>query len=308
MSTKPLLVAQLLPRMEEGGAERGVVDLAREHGDAVRHVIISENGRLVSDALLAGARHLSLPMASKNPLTVPGRVRLLRKTLESIAPDIVHVRSRLPAWLHHFANRQLRLPTVSTVHGINSVSAYSRIMVRADAIICPSAAVATHIQRHYLVLAKKITVISRGVDVEYFDSTAVNAMVVEKLREEWGAAGRRVVLHVGRLAEQKGHDVLLRALALMPARAGWLAVFAGGGVLKRRRRLVALARRLGVADQVRFVGGRRDIREVYALADVVVSCARKPESFGRTMAEALAMNKSVIATAHGGALDIITNN
>lgn len=300
----PIKVVQIVPRMHEGGVERGVMDLVREHhrSGVAMHQVISEGGRLSAEIIRNGGRFLPLAVAGKNPLTVPSRASKLRAVLAAMAPDIVHVRSRVPAWLHYFANRELGIPTVSTVHGINSVNFYSRIMVAADAIICPSAAVAEHIKRAYM--ANNVTIIGRGVDLEYFDPVAVDAQAVAALREQWELSGKRVILHVGRLSEQKGHEVLLKALVKLPP--DHVALIVGGGKDRRRRQLAALVRKLGVAERARLLGSRRDMRELYALADVVLSCAIKPESFGRTLAEALAMKRPVIATAHGGALDIIT--
>ena len=307
MNRRLPVVAQLLPQMESGGAERGALDLVREHAGVVQHIIISGGGRLAAEAIRLGALHLRIPMASKNPLSIPWRVRQLRLTLKTITPDIVHVRSRIPAWLHYLANRHLQLPTVSTVHGINSVNRYSRIMTVADAIICPGIAVARHIEKSYGTETAKITVIGRGVDMDYFNPAAVNWAVIKKLRQQWDLQNKRVILQMGRLTAQKGHDVLLQALAKIPAsqRHHWAVLMVGGGNNRRQRRLVSLARRLGVAECVRWTGTQDNPREWLMLADVALSCAIKPESFGRTIAEALAMNTPVIATAHGGALDII---
>ncbi|MBE8157979.1 MAG: glycosyltransferase family 4 protein [Betaproteobacteria bacterium] len=297
----PIKVAQIIPRLNEGGAERDALDLAHEHikTGAAEHILISEGGRFASEAIKYGARFFPLPMASKNIFTAPRRILKLRTALSAIAPDIVHVRSRVPAWLHRFANPPLRIPTVSTVHGINSVNAYSKIMAEADAVICPGAAVAEHIKKYYGVDS---TVIGCGVDLEYLNPAAVKTAAVSVLREQWDLSGKQIVLHVGRLSEQKGHEILLQALAKLPDE--YAAVIAGGG--RRHKRLAELARRLGIAERVRFAGARRDMREIYALADVVLSCAIKPESFGRSIAEALAMQKPVIAANHGGARDIIT--
>lgn len=299
MNQKTVLkIVQMIPRLDEGGAERGVLDLVREHQGAAEHIVLSEGGRLTGKIVQSGGRFLPMPVASKNPLTAVWRAARLRKVLLAIMPDIVHVRSRVPAWLHHLANRDLNIPTVSTAHGINSVSAYSRIMTIADAIICPGTAAAEHLQRAYGAAS---VVIGRGVDLEYFNPDKVNQEQVQQLREQWGLIDKKVVLHVGRLSEQKGHEVLLRALPHLPNE--YVAVIAGDG--RRRNRLIKLARQLNVAERARFTGARSDIREIYALADIAVSCAIKPESFGRTIAEALAMGIPTIAADHGGARDII---
>ncbi|MGI9306274.1 MAG: glycosyltransferase [Gammaproteobacteria bacterium] len=297
----PIKAVQIIPRLNEGGAERAVVDLAREHGKsgAAAHIILSEGGALAGEVVRAGARFLRLPVASKNILTAPMRARRLYRALLAIAPDLVHVHSRVPAWLHYFANRPLSIPTVSTVHGINSVNFYGKIMTAADAVICPGTDAAAHVKKHYGADAK---VIGSGVDLEYFNPERADAAAVSQMREQWDLSGKRVILLAGRLSAQKGHEILLHALARLPADVA--AVIAGDG--RRQKRLAELARRLGVAGRTRFAGARRDMREIYALADIVLSCAVKPESFGRTIAEALAMQKPVIAADHGGARDIIT--
>lgn len=294
-----LRIVQLLPRMHEGGAERGAADLAREHRGAAEHIVLAAPGPLAAAVENGGGHFIPFPLASKNPLTALQRAARLRRLLRELAPDIVHVRSRAPAWLHYFANRALRIPTVATVHGINSVNLYSRVMTFADAVICPGSAVAAHVRAAYN--ARNVAVIGRGVDVEYFDPAAACGEEIARLREKWNFGGKKIILHIGRLSEQKGHEVLLRALARLPRE--YVALIVGKG--SRRGRLELLAQNLGVAERARFVGARSDMREMYALADIAVSCAIKPESFGRTIAEALAMGVPVFAADHGGARDII---
>ncbi len=302
-SKKPISVVQLVPRLNEGGVERGTLDIVREHTKTATatHVVIGEGGKLAGQIIRHGGRFMPLPLASKNPLTALSRIQKLRHTLSIISPDIVHVRSRVPAWLHYFANGTLHFPTVSTAHGINSVNPYSRIMCQADTVICPGSAVEAHLKKAYKI--ENTIVIPRGVDIEYFNPDKVSASHVAKLREQWQLNGRRVILHVGRLAKQKGHEILLRAMAKLPSDN--IALIVGDGKDKRRGRLAALARKLGVEDKVRFAGSCDNMCEIYSLADIVLSCAIKPETFGRSIAEALAMNKPVIATNHGGARDII---
>ena len=295
-----LRVAQLLPRLHEGGDARGVVDLTREHRGAAEHIVLGESGRFAAAVINGGGRFFPAPLASKNPLTAPWRAMRLRRLLRAIAPDIVHVRNRAPAWLHYLSNRAPRLPTVATAHGINSVNFYGRVMTFADAVICPGIAVAEHLRKS--CGAKNVAVIARGVDAEYFNPAAARAEETARLREEWDLTGKKVILHVGRLSKQKGHEILLHALAKLPRE--YVALVVGDG--PQRRRLAELARRLGVAERARFVGARIDMREIYALADVAASCAIKPESFGRAMAEALAMGVPVVAADHGGARDIIS--
>ena len=302
-------IVQLLPELNEGGVERGVVEVNRELvRRGVASTVISAGGRLVARIEADGGRHAACDVCSKNPLTFAWRSRKLRRLLAALAPDLVHVRSRVPAWLLRAANRDLRLPVVTTVHGLNHPGVYSRILTRADRVICVSRAVRDHLQRHYGTPDAVLRVIHRGLDPSAFDPARLDAAFLERFRREHGLEGRFVAVSVGRLTPLKDYETFIRGVAAARREAPEiLGLIVGGsragrgGYAARLRSLVAAAD----ADAVRFAGSQQAMAEVYTLSDVAVSCSRKPESFGRTLVEALAMETPVIATAHGGALEIV---
>lgn len=302
---------QLLPELNEGGVERGVVELNRElvkRGH--RSTVISAGGRLVPSIEQDGGTHVLLDICSKNPLTFPSRVRRLRALLQSLRPDVIHARSRVPAWIAWTANKKLRIPFVTTVHGFNSVSRYSSIMVRGDRVVYGSRAVHDFILNHYPVDADRLRYIPRGIDTDYFDPAHADPAWMDAFRQKHGLEGKTVVTAVGRITELKGHDVLIRALATVRKSRPDVVGLIAGGVRPDRQdwfdSLVRLAETLGVRDAICFAGTQSQMREIYALSDLVVSAtSSKPETFGRTTAEALAMNRPVVASAHGGSLDLI---
>ena len=304
-------IVQILPALDEGGVERGAVELNRELVKrGVASTVISSGGRLAETVVRDGGRHLTLEVKSKCLLTVPRRARALRRALEEARPDLVHFRSRVPGWLFALANRALGLPFVSTVHGFNSVNAYSRIMTAGQRVICPSTEVVAHIRKSYGTPPEKIRLVPRGIDPQLFDPARLDPAFMAEFSRRCGLEGRFVVLGVGRITPLKGYDVLIRATALARAALPRIkTVIVGGAEASREghaRELRRLVQDLGLQDHVVFAGSQSRIAEVYACGHVLVSGNRsKPEAFGRSMAEALAMGCPVIATRCGGALDIV---
>lgn len=304
-------IVQILPALDEGGVERGTVELNREfvrRGHA--STVISSGGRLAEAIARDGGHHVRLDVKSKNPLTALPRALALRRTLRELRPDLVHFRSRVPGWLFVLANHSLKLPFVSTVHGFNSVGAYSRIMTRGQRVICPSTSVVAYVRQHYGTPESYIRLVYRGIDPQQFDPARLDSGFMEAFRRDHGLEGRFVVLGVGRITQLKGYDVLIRATArVRTALPNVKTVIVGGAEAARsgyEQELKALVRSLGLENHVVFAGSQRRMAEIYACGNVLVSGNNaKPEAFGRSMAEALAMGCPVIATRFGGALDIV---
>ena len=303
-------VVQLLPELREGGVERGVVELNRGLLSAgVENSVISRGGPLVQQLVADGGSHHQFDVCSKNPLTFPFRAWGLRRLLNRLDPEILHVRSRLPAWLARYANLMPRRPLVSTVHGFNHVGPYSRIMVRADLVICVSRAVKSFVQEHYAVPEARIRLIPRGVDLDRFRPGGGDAGWMAQFRDEQRMSGRFVVSAVGRITQLKDLETFIRAIGLLSrSRPDVLGLIVGGvradkedyfGGLQR------LVRELRLGERIRFTGSISDVTSVYRLSDVVVCASKKPESFGRSVAEAIATDTPVVATAHGGVMEIV---
>ncbi|MEI7900232.1 MAG: glycosyltransferase family 4 protein, partial [bacterium] len=202
------------------------------------------------------------------------------------------------------------LPFVSTVHGFNSVNAYSKIMTVGQRVICISTSVSEHIRTHYQTPPEKIRLIPRGLDPQQFDDRNLDLAFMAAFRKQHGLEGRFVVLGVGRITQLKGYEVLIRATALARERLPQIKTVIVGGAEAARaeygRGLQRLVEALGLQEHVVFAGSQRQLAEIYTCGNVMVSSNRtKPEAFGRTMAEALAMGCPVIATRFGGALDIV---
>ncbi len=303
-------IVQILPRLEEGGVERGTVELNRElvHR-GYESVVISAGGKLVSRIEADGGRHIAMDVASKNPLSAPFRAAKLRRLLQTLSPDIVHVRSRVPAWLAWLANKPLGIAFVTTVHGFNSVSAYSEIMTRGDRVICVSEAVKAYVTKHYDVNEEKIVVIPRGIDLDVFDPKRLDNDFINRFKTTYGLYDRKVVTTVGRITQLKDHKTFIRAIKQLysddPKTIGLIV----GGVQKGKegyeREIRQEVKRLGIEDAIVFTGSQTKVAEIYALSDVVVSSSNKPESFGRSVAEAIAVDTPVVATGHGGVLEIV---
>ncbi len=302
-------IVQLIPTLNEGGVERGVVELNRElQAAGIQNTVITRGGKLVEQLKRDGARVELLDVASKNPFTALWRAWQLRGLLKRINPDIIHVRSRVPGWLVLLACP--RQPIVTTVHGFNSVSRYSKIMTRGKLIICPSTSVAEHIQKHYQVDPQKIRLVHRGIDPACFSPERLDSEFIAQFKKEHELAGRYVILAVGRITRWKGLDTLLDAAAKLRERIPNLLVLIAGGVAPANaayaESLKEKAVILGLRSDVKFLGSQAKVAEIYTCANLLVSCAvGTPEAFGRSMTEALAMNLPVVAAAHGGAIDII---
>jgi len=301
---------QLLPELNEGGVERGVVELNREYvKKGIESFVVSLGGKLEKQIELDGGRHVKFDVCSKNIFTAYSRINKLKKILKEINPDIIHVRSRVPAWLIYFANKNLNIKIVSTVHGFNSVSFYSKIMTNANSIICVSNSIKTYIQEHYKIPEDKITVIPRGIDLELFNPNNISNEFINGFKKKYNLENKFIVSSVGRITQLKDYETFIKAIAIVKQNIPNVVGLIVGGVRNDKEMylnlLKKLVKELDLEQNIIFTGSQSKIAEIYSLSDVVVSSSKKPESFGRAVAESIAMNTPVIATNHGGVKDII---
>jgi glycosyltransferase involved in cell wall biosynthesis len=301
-------VLQVLPALDTGGVERGTVDIAVaviESGG--RSIVASEGGRLERQLLRAGAEHLRLPLASKNPLVMRRNADRLAQAIERLDVDIVHARSRAPAWSARSAARRTGRHFVTTFHGTYGLSdpfkrAYNAIMTTGERVIAPSEFIAAHIQDNYKIDPRRVRVIQRGIDLDIFNPARVSAQRVIKLAKAWRVPDDLpLVMLPARFSRWKGQTLLLQALThLRDLEFCCVLIGADRGRAAYRRELEALIARLDLRSRAFIVEGCDDMAAAYMLADVVVSASTEPEAFGRVICEAQAMGRPVVASDHGG--------
>ncbi|BAK74169.1 glycosyltransferase family 4 protein [Arcobacter sp. L] len=306
-------IVQVLPELNEGGVERGVVELNREFvKKGIESFVISLGGKLENQINLDGGTFIKFDVCSKNIFTTISRINSLKKILKELKPDIIHVRSRVPAWLVYFANKRLNIKVVSTVHGFNSVGFYSSIMQKADAVICVSNSIKEYIQKNYQTPQYKITVIPRGIDLELFNPSNLDEDFINEFKEKYDLKDKFIISSVGRVTQLKDYETFIKAINLVKKEIPQLKALIVGGTRSDKEdylnSLKILIKELNLQDNIIFTGSQSKIAEIYALSDIVVSSSKKPESFGRAVAEAIALNTPVVATNHGGVKDIIIDN
>jgi len=307
-----LTVVQLLPALVSGGVERSTLEIA----DALvraghRAIVVSAGGRLLSTLLASGAEHVALDIGRKSPFTFR-HVPALRALFGDMDADIVHARSRVPAWLAWFALRGMaadeRPHFVTTAHGLNSPSRYSAIMTRGERVICVSATVRDYLLEHYpSVDPGRLAVIPRGIDPADFPYSrwpdAAARARVAAAHPALGGSGPLLLLP-GRGTRLKGHSDAIALLANLRASGLDARLWMPGALQAGREAYSAelqdLARASRLDDVVAITGTTDAMAEAYAASDLVLQLSRKPESFGRTVLEALSVGRRVLGWAHGG--------
>lgn len=308
-----MTVVQLLPELSSGGVERTTLEVAAAlAGAGHRSVVVSAGGRLVERLVEQGSEHIRMDIGRKS-LASLRHVRALRRLFAALRPDIVHARSRLPAWLAHFALRGMRQGAphfLTGVHGLNSPGAYSAILTRGERVVCVSETVRAHVLRHWPATPPtRLLVIEPGIDTQVF-SAGSPAPEALPLPAAW--RGRRILLMPGRGTRLKGHDAAIRLLASVRAAgvdAGlWLLGCVQPGREAYVEELRGLAASAGVADFVEFSAASERIVEAYRGADLVLQLSSRPEAFGRTVVESLAVGTPVIGWDHGGVGELLARH
>lgn len=311
------VIAQIIPALHNGGVERGTIETAQAISDAGwRPIVISSGGMLESQLKRVGAKHISLPVNQKNPLSWVFIKSKLRKILLNENTDIVHVRSRAPAWISLPVAKKLSIPTVSTIHGkfeaINMFKReYNKQMLKADEIIAISEFTKSIIERQFPKLLNNLSlhVIHRGVDLSIFNPSNVTQQRIINEADRIGLPDNLpVVMLPARPTSWKGHIILLQALSKLEY-LDVTVVLLGAGDSNTRfvETLEKKAVELGLGANVRIVTSTRDMPAALMLADVVVMPSVNPEPFGRIAIEAQAMGRPVVAFDHGGARETIVN-
>lgn len=307
------VVLQVLPSLTGGGVERGTIDVAIALARAGwGSFVASSGGHMVREMTRAGAVHIELPLDTKNPFRMRANIARLEQLIAAHNVDIIHARSRAPAWSAEAAARRAGIHFVTTFHGtyghgFGPKRFYNAVMARGERVIAISDFIADHISKVYNVEAARIRTIHRGIDVGRFNPDNVTQERVIDLATRWQLPDdRKIILFPARFSDWKGHELAIEGVARL-GRHDVLCVMVGAdtGSQDYLRRLSELAARRNVADLIRFVDYCRDMPAAYMLSDVVLSAATKPEAFGRVLAEALAMGRPVAGPAHGGALEIV---
>ncbi|HVH76458.1 MAG TPA: glycosyltransferase family 4 protein [Stellaceae bacterium] len=310
--TRPPAVLQVVPSLVSGGVERGTVDLAGALGAAGwASFVASAGGPLERDIARAGATHVTLPLASKNPFVMRRNARALAALIRRLDIDIVHARSRAPAWSAWAAARATGRHFVTTMHNaydrrLPLKERYNSVMAKGERVIAISHFVAEHAAEIYHVGPDRLRTIPRGVDLDAFAPGRIGGERIAALARAWRLPdGAPVVMLPGRLTRWKGGLDLIAAIAAL-GRADVQALLIGAeqrhGFRRELEKAIA-ARRLG--GQFRIVENCADMPAAYMLADVVVSPSTDPEGFGRVIVEAQAMGRPVVATDHGGARETV---
>lgn len=307
-------VIQILPELNAGGVERGTLEIASflvDHGH--ESIVISNGGRLVPALEKAGSRHIQIPVHRK-ALSSLGQVMKLRKIFAREKPDILHLRSRMPAWLAWLAWKSLggnRPHLVTTVHGFYSVNAYSAIMTRGETVIAVSDSVRDYIRENYPKCPPEtIRVVPRGITLSDYTNFAPSTEWLAKWRDEHPhLEGKYVLLLPGRITRLKGHQDFFELVAALKRNGIPVhGLIAGDTHPKKRAYLDELKQAthtLGISSEIEFLGHRGDLREVMAVSDMVCALSQQPEAFGRTVLEALALGKPVVGYDCGGVSELL---
>lgn len=317
MAQRHPTILQIIPRLDTGGAERTTVEItAAVAASGGRALVATEGGRMAERIIEAGGEVILFPAGTKNPASMLANGFRLARLIERKGVDLIHARSRAPAWSALLAARMARCPYVTTYHGAYAERGslkrgYNSVMARGDVVIANSRYTAELIQARYGTPAKRIRVIHRGIDETTFNPDRVAPERVSRLRRSWGVGtGERVVLLAARLTGWKGQSVLIDAFGALSqegALEGVCLVLAGDaqgrtGYVEDLQRQAAV---LGLADRVRMVGHVEDMPAAYLVAHVSVVASTEPEAFGRAAAEAQAMGCPVIATRIGAAPETV---
>lgn len=315
MKNKPVIL-QVLPALGTGGVERGTIDMARAIIQAGGvSIVASEDGIWQHYLEKMGAIYINLPLRSKNPWVIWKNHYALVKIIHSYHVDIVHARSRAPAWSAWLASRKCPATCfITTWHGVFQGTWfgkrwYNQVMTRGQRVIAISQYIAQRLQNHYKADLQKLRVIPRGVDLSVFDPNLPLGNRINAIVQKWGIVEeQKILLLPGRITRWKGHELLLQAFANIKHRhPSWVCIFVGP--VKENdhfvKELVSLADHLQVKDSVYFVGENHDMPAVLALANIVVVPSLKPEPFGRVVIETQAMEKTVVVANHGGAAETV---
>lgn len=303
-------VLQILPQLNIGGVERGTLDLSKaliQKGH--ESFVISGGGILVDELIQSGAKHYEIPVHIKSLRTL-SLAKNLSKTISSIDPDIVHVRSRMPAWVNFRAFKMLQKKPllISTFHGLYSFPIYSQVMSFVDHSIAISKTVEKYILKNYKLNKGDITVIPRGCDPTEFNNSSINPDHKAKILNEFPEiVGKKVLTIPGRITKWKGVAEFIELLSLLDESYHGLIVGpTAKSKIKYLNKLQNKVSSLNLEDKITFTGSRRDIANIYKISDVVFNLSQTPEPFGRTMIEAIACGAKVVGWNHGGASEILS--
>ena len=311
MADKRPTILQIIPELDTGGAERTTVEMAEAIVKAGgRAIVLAEGGRLCAEVEAAGGEMIRFPAATKNPLRILANASAIAGMIAREGVDLIHARSRAPAWSAYLATRRTGARFVTTYHGIYNEKGrikrtYNAVMARGDLVIANSDYTAAIVRERYAIDPDRIIVVNRGVDIDRFERANICADRIAALRDAWGIAPEhRIILHPARLTRWKGQMTVVDAAAVLLSRPGFERthfVFAGDaqGRQSYLEDLEALSSAAGMTDRMHFVGHVADMPAALATSELVLIASIEPEAFGRTSVEAQAMGVPVIATAIG---------
>jgi glycosyltransferase involved in cell wall biosynthesis len=312
-STRPPVIMQVLPALNSGGVEQGVVDInAAIVAAGGRSIVVSSGGKRVHEITRAGGTHIVLPVHSKNPLVMAANIVRLRKIIRKYGVDIVHACSRAPAWSAGRAVLGTRARYVTSCHSSHKITGalkkiYNSSVTKGERVIAVSHFLADELEKIYQVAPGKIRVIHRGLAVEKFHPNSVTPERLIKLAQQWRVPdGAPIVMLPGRISRIKGHVFLIDALQQLQQKDVF-CLFVGSDIGNKnyRQELEEYIESRGLGGSVRIVNTCEDMPAAYMLSTVVVTPSLAPEGFGRIAVEAQAMGRPVIATDHGGSRETI---
>ena len=322
MSSK-LKVLQVIPKLGYGGAETGCFDIAHYlFENNCSSFLITNGGPLTKFINKKKVKYIRLPVNSKNPIIMLLNTILISVIVFFYNIDIIHARSRAPAWSCFLASRITRKKFVTTFHGTYNFKSkikkfYNSVMLRSDLVIAGSNFIFSHIKenyKEYLNSSKKFLVIFRGINIDYFDASTTFTEDEDKLFKSWNLeVEKKTILLPGRITEWKGHEMFIEAMNKINIQLGhksFKAVILGSdqGRDLYKKKLIRLVEQYRMNDQIKFVDHCENMPLAYKISDLIVSTSIEPEAFGRIAVEAQSMEKPIIASNLGGSKETIVNN
>ena len=317
-----LKVLQVIPKLGYGGAETGCYDIAHYLPEnECGSYIVTSGGELLKFIDKKKVKIIKLPVHSKNPLMIFINFLALIGVILINNISIVHARSRAPAWSCLLAAKVTGRKFVTTFHGTYNFNSkikrfYNSVMVRSDLIIAGSNFIFSHIKENYtkyLNAKKKLLVIFRGINVDYFDPTTKLESDEKKLLKEWQIEkDKKIILLPGRLTGWKGQEVFIEAVNLVNTELGYEAFYAvilgsEQGRELYKKKLIRLTEQHRLINQVKFIDHCKDMALAYKVSDIVISASIEPEAFGRVAVEAQSMERPIIASNIGGSNETVVD-